>query len=51
MDNMNRQLSEAIPTVGKLVTVPELLTFFLVQPDRVNALRAKSNLRMTGERS
>lgn len=34
-----RQLSEAIPSVGKLVAVPELLTCSLALPDRINALR------------
>jgi hypothetical protein len=37
--NLIRQLSEAIPPVGKLVAVPELPASFLAQPDRIKALR------------
>jgi len=37
--NLIRQLSEAIPPVGKLVAVPELPACFLAQPDRIKALR------------
>jgi hypothetical protein len=37
--NLIRQLSEAIPPVGKLVAVPELPPFFIAQPDRIKALR------------
>ena len=37
--NLIRQLSEAIPPVGKLVAVPELPACFLTQPDRIKALR------------
>ena len=37
--NLIRQLSGAIPPVGKLVAVPELPACFLAQPDRLKALR------------
>jgi len=37
--NLIRQLSEAIPPVGKLVAVPELPACFLAQPDRIKSLR------------
>ena len=37
--NLIRQLSEAIPPVGKLVAVPELPACFLSQPERIKALR------------
>ena len=37
--NLIRQLSEAIPPVGKLVAVAELPACFLAQPDRIKALR------------
>jgi WD40 repeat protein len=39
LQNLIRQLSEAIPPVGKLVAVPELPASFLAQPDRIKALR------------
>jgi WD40 repeat protein len=37
--NLIRQLSEALPPVGKLVAVPELPAHFVSQPDRIRALR------------
>jgi WD40 repeat protein len=37
--NLIRQLSEAIPPVGKLVAVPELPAHFNAQPERITALR------------
>lgn len=39
LKKLSRQLSEAIPPVGKLVAVPELPTCFLEQRGRINALR------------
>jgi len=39
LKNLIRQLSDAIPPVGKLVAVPELPACFLAQPDRIKALR------------
>ena len=37
--NLIRPLTEAIPSVGKLVAVPELPACFIAQPDRIKALR------------
>ena len=39
LDNLIRQLSESVPSVGTLVDVPELPPTYRAQPDRIKALR------------